>query len=128
MVNLRRATKDGVYDHFQIQRDLVPGHTSKDGLIIIRSVSNKMDKILKNYEVPVLCAPAYNYFDKTLIERCHKLTSWRAPGSCYLRFLKSHSNGAFLSIFLKLRNYVRSECILIIYTFEFKWNSSFVFI
>ena len=42
---------------------------SKDGLIVTRSVSDKMDKILKNYEVLVLCAPAYSYYDKTLIER-----------------------------------------------------------
>ena len=41
---------------------------SIDGLIITRSVSDKMDKILKNYEVLVLCAPAYSYYDKTLIE------------------------------------------------------------
>ena len=56
------------------------------------------------------------------------LTSWRAPGSRYFRYLKSHSNGAFLLIFLKLRNYVGSECILIIYKFECNWVSSFVFI
>ena len=36
---------------------------SKDGLIIARSVSDKMDKILKNYEVLVFCAPAYSYYD-----------------------------------------------------------------
>ena len=40
---------------------------SKDGLIVTRSVSDKFGKILKNYEVLVLCAPAYNYYDKTLI-------------------------------------------------------------
>ena len=40
-----------------------------DGLIITRSVADKMNKILKNYEVLVLCAPAYSYYDKTLIER-----------------------------------------------------------
>ena len=54
--------------------------------------------------------------------------SWSAPGSRYLGYLRSHSNGAFSSIFLKLRNYVRSECILIIYKFECNWNSGFVFI
>ena len=46
---------------------------SKDGLIITRSVSDKMDKILKNYEVLVLCAPAYSYYDKTLKERRHNV-------------------------------------------------------
>ena len=46
---------------------------SKDGLIITRSVSEKMDNILKNYEVLVLCAPAYRYYDKTLIERCNNV-------------------------------------------------------
>ena len=42
--------------------------------------------------------------------------------------MRSHSNGAFSSIFLKLRNYVRSECILIICKFVCHWKSSFVFI
>ena len=42
---------------------------SKDGMIITRSVSEKMDNILRNYEVLVLCASAYRYYDKTLIER-----------------------------------------------------------
>ena len=55
-------------------------------------------------------------------------TSWRAPGSRYLGYLRSHSNGTFSSIFLKLCNYVRNECILIIYKFECNWNISFVFI
>ena len=40
----------------------------KDGLIMTRSVSEIMDNILKNYEVLVLCAPAYRYYDNTLIE------------------------------------------------------------
>ena len=102
---------------------------SKEGFIITRSMSDKMDKILKNYEILILCAPAYSYYDKTLIERRHSsLTSWRAPVSCYLRYLKSHSKGAFLLICLKLRNYVGSECILIIYKFECNWISSFVFL
>ena len=56
------------------------------------------------------------------------LRSWRAPGSRYLRNLGSHNNGAFLSIFLKLLNYVCSECIFIIYKFVCNWNSSFGFI
>ena len=43
---------------------------SKDGFIITRSVSEKMGNIAKNYEVLVLCAPAYRYYDKMLIE-CH---------------------------------------------------------
>ena len=42
---------------------------SKDGLIITRSVSEKKDSILKINEVLVLCAPAYKYYDKTLIKR-----------------------------------------------------------
>ena len=54
--------------------------------------------------------------------------SRRAPGSRYLRNLRSHSNGAFSSIFLKLCNYDRSECIVIIYKLEYNWNRSFVFI
>ena len=55
------------------------------------------------------------------------LTSWRAPGSRYFCYLKSHSNSAFLSIFfLKFRDYVCSECILIIYKCECYWNSGFV--
>ena len=41
----------------------------KDGLIITRSVTEIMDNILENYEVLVSCAPAYRYYDKTLIER-----------------------------------------------------------
>ena len=101
----------------------------KDGLIITRSVSEKMVNILKIYEVLVLCAPTYRYYDKTLTGRRHNVkTLWRAPGSRYLHYLRSHTNGAFLSIFLKPCNYVRSECIFIIYKFEFNWKSSFVFI
>ena len=56
------------------------------------------------------------------------MLTWRAPGSRYLRYLRSQSNSAILSIFLKLHNYVRSKYILIIYKFECNWNSSFVFI
>ena len=46
---------------------------SKDGVIITRSVSEKMNNILKNYEVLVLCTPAYRYYDKMLIERRHNV-------------------------------------------------------
>ena len=53
---------------------------SKDGLIITRSVSDKMDKILKNYEVLVLCAPAYSYYDKMLIERHHNVNAMACSG------------------------------------------------
>ena len=42
---------------------------SKDGLFITRSVSKKMGDILKNYDVLVLCASAYRYYDKMLIDR-----------------------------------------------------------
>ena len=45
----------------------------KDGLIITRSESEIMDNILKNYEVLVLCAPAYRYYVKTLIVRRHNV-------------------------------------------------------
>ena len=45
----------------------------KDELIITRSVSEKMDNILKNYEVLVWCSPAYRYYDKTLKERRHNV-------------------------------------------------------
>ena len=48
---------------------------SKDGLIITRSLSEHMDSILKNYEVLVLCAPAYRYYDNALIERCHNVNA-----------------------------------------------------
>ena len=43
-------------------------------------VSDKMDKILKNYEVLVLCAPAYSYYDKTLIERRHNVNVMACSG------------------------------------------------
>ena len=52
----------------------------KDGLIITSSVSKKMDNILKNYEVLVLCAPAYSYYDKTLIERRHNVNVMACSG------------------------------------------------
>ena len=53
---------------------------SKDGLIITRRVSDKMDKILKNYEVLILCAPALSYYDKTLIERRHNVNVMACSG------------------------------------------------
>ena len=53
---------------------------SKDGLIITRSVSEKMDNILKNYQVLVLCAPSYRYFDKKLIERGHSVKVMACSG------------------------------------------------
>ena len=53
---------------------------SKDGLIITRSVSKKMDNILKNYEVLVVCASAYIYYDKTLIERRHNVNVMACSG------------------------------------------------
>ena len=53
---------------------------SKDELHIARSVYDKMDKILKNYEVLVLCAPAYSYYDKTLIERRHGVNVMTCSG------------------------------------------------
>ena len=53
---------------------------SKDWLTITRSVSEKMDNILKNYEVLVLCAPAYRYYDKMLIERRHNVNVMACSG------------------------------------------------
>ena len=53
---------------------------SKDGLFITRSVSEKMDNIMKNYEVLVLCAPAYKYCDKTRIERRHNIKIMACSG------------------------------------------------
>ena len=52
----------------------------KDGLIITRSVSEIMDNILKNYEVLVLCAPVYRYYDKTLIVRRHNVNVMACSG------------------------------------------------
>ena len=52
----------------------------KDGFIITRSVSEKMDNILKSYEVLVLCAPAYKYFDQTLVERRHNVNVMACSG------------------------------------------------
>ena len=49
--------------------------SSKDWMTtdITRSVSEKIDFILENYEVLVVYAPAYRYYDKTLIERHHNV-------------------------------------------------------
>ena len=52
----------------------------KDGLIITRSMSEKMDNILKIYEVLVLCAPAYRYYDNALIERGHDVNVMTCSG------------------------------------------------
>ena len=57
-----------------------PYFNDKDGLIMIRSVSEEIDNILKNYEVLVLHAPAYIYYDKTLVERCHNLNVMACSG------------------------------------------------
>ena len=52
----------------------------KDGLSMTRSVSEIMDNILKNYQVLVLRAPAYRYYDKTLIERRHNANVMTCSG------------------------------------------------
>ena len=52
----------------------------KNGLITTRSVSEIMDNILKNYKVLVLCAPAYIYNDKTLIECRQKFNVMACSG------------------------------------------------
>ena len=52
----------------------------KDGLIITRSEPEIMDNILKDYEVVALCAPAYRYYDKTLIERRHNANVMACSG------------------------------------------------
>ena len=53
---------------------------SKDELIITRSMSEKMDSILKNYEVLALCSPAYRYYDKTLKKRLHNVNVMACSG------------------------------------------------
>ena len=53
---------------------------SKDGLSITRNVSEKMDTVSKNYEVLVLGAPAYRYYDKTLLERHHNVNVMACSG------------------------------------------------
>ena len=53
---------------------------SKYGFIITRSVSEKMDNILKNYDVLILCAPAYIYYDKALIEHGHNINVMACSG------------------------------------------------
>ena len=52
----------------------------KVGLIITSSVSEKMDNILRNCEVLVLCEAAYRYYDKTLIERRHNVNVMACSG------------------------------------------------
>ena len=53
---------------------------SKDELSMTRIVSEKMDTILKNYEVPILCSPAYRYYDKLLKERRHSINVMACSG------------------------------------------------
>ena len=53
---------------------------SKDGFIITRSVSKNINNILKNYEILVLCASAYRYYDKTLIEHRHNVNIMACSG------------------------------------------------
>ena len=52
----------------------------KDWLVITRSVSEKMGNILKIYEVLVLCAPTYRYYDKTLTGPRHNVNVMACSG------------------------------------------------
>ena len=60
----------------------------KDGLIITRSVSEKMGNILKIYEVLVLCAPTYRYYDKTLTGGRHNVNVMVCSGKPLLTLLE----------------------------------------
>ena len=78
----RKIISGKLETHFERQcpRSFGTRPYSKDGLIITRSVSMKMDNILKNYEVLVLCAPAYRYYDKTLKERRNNVNVMACSG------------------------------------------------
>ena len=79
------------------------------------------------------CNKNHNYM---LIELRHKvkggcqmtLMSWHTPGTLYIRYRRSHRDKYFLSICLKLLNFVRFEWILNMYKFECNNTSIFVFI
>ena len=56
------------------------------------------------------------------------LTSWRAPGTLYIRCRRSHSDESFLAICLKLLNFVLFELILKMLKYECNNISTFAFI